>query len=313
MPEPIDTIRRVNGDEQMTVPQLRRAAATLDRFTRTGKTDVLQARLRVNQLLERAGAPTVPAPSDLTRALARARDLQKRMDDGPPLTGEELAEGRANLEPHQQDGRNGPIEYTIARIDARLHALDTGEPLVDPEKPKTSKSATAAGVVVLLGAGALLASCVGYVVSNSSDDSSSDGGRDDGMATVMCEDFVEERLKAPSTADFSGVFDTTVTGTDDSYTVVGHVDAENSFGAMIRSNYTCNIRDNGDDSWTLHRHPAQPVAARRGQLRPSCAGQGSGGTPVPPGNPRSAGDRPRALQAASSPRPEWRGRTLAAG
>jgi hypothetical protein len=73
MPEPIDTIRRVNSDEVMTVPELRRAAATLDRYARTGKSDVLQTRLRVNKLLEDAGAPLVPAPGDVTRALSRAR------------------------------------------------------------------------------------------------------------------------------------------------------------------------------------------------------------------------------------------------
>jgi hypothetical protein len=41
MPEPIDTIRRLNSGEPMAVPELRRAAATLDRYTRNGKSDVL--------------------------------------------------------------------------------------------------------------------------------------------------------------------------------------------------------------------------------------------------------------------------------
>jgi hypothetical protein len=36
MPEPLDTIRRVNGDEPMTVSELQRAAVTLDRYTKTG-------------------------------------------------------------------------------------------------------------------------------------------------------------------------------------------------------------------------------------------------------------------------------------
>jgi hypothetical protein len=251
MSEPTDTIRRVNSDEPMTVPELRRAAATLDRYTRTGKSDVLQARQRVNKLLGNAGAPVVPAPGDVTQAVARARALQKRMDDGPSLTPEELAEGRSNLAPHVQDGRRGPIEHTVARIDARLHAADTGEPLIEPEKPKTSKSSMIAGIVILLGIAALLVSCVGYVVSNSGGGGDSADDRNDGMAKVMCENFVEEQLKAPSSADFSGVFDTTVTGSGNDYTVVGYVDAQNSFGAVLRSNYTCEIRDSGDDKWTL--------------------------------------------------------------
>jgi hypothetical protein len=253
MSEPTDTIRRINSDEPMTVPELRRAAATLDRFTRTGKSDVLQARLRVNKLLGDAGAPQVPSPGDVTQAVRRARALQQRMDDGPSLTPEELAEGRSNLAPHVKDGRGGPIEHAVARIDARLHALDTGEPLIEPEKPKTSKSSMIAGIVILLAVAALLVSCVGYVISNSGDDSGGDSGdgRNDGMASVMCEQFVEERLKAPSSADFSGVFDTTVSGSGNDYTVRGYVDAQNSFGAMIRSDYTCEIRDSGNDKWTL--------------------------------------------------------------
>ena len=35
------------------------------------------------------------------------------------------------------------------------------------------------------------------------------------------------------------------------YVVRGYVDAENSFGAMIRSNFTCEICDEGDDRWPL--------------------------------------------------------------
>jgi hypothetical protein len=193
----------------------------------------------------------VPAPGDVTKALSRARALQKRMDDGPSLTSEELVEGRSNLAPHVQDGRNGPIEYTVARIDARLHALDTGDPLVEPEKPRTTKWSMIAGLVILVGIAVLLVSCVGYVIRNSGDSGDGDGdGRSDGMAKVMCENFVEDRLKSPSSADFSGIFDTTITGSGTDYTVSGYVDAENIFGAMLRSNYTCEIRDSGNDKWT---------------------------------------------------------------
>jgi hypothetical protein len=52
MPEPLDTIRRVNSDEPMTVEELRRARAVLDRHTSSKKTDVLQARRRVGALLD---------------------------------------------------------------------------------------------------------------------------------------------------------------------------------------------------------------------------------------------------------------------
>lgn len=53
MPEPLDTIRRVNSDEPMTVEGLQRARAVLDRHISSKKTDVLQARRRVGALLEK--------------------------------------------------------------------------------------------------------------------------------------------------------------------------------------------------------------------------------------------------------------------
>jgi len=34
------------------------------------------------------------------------------------------------------------------------------------------------------------------------------------MAAATCEKFVDERLEAPSTADFSGVFDATIMGAE---------------------------------------------------------------------------------------------------
>lgn len=52
------------------------------------------------------------------------------------------------------------------------------------------------------------------------------------VAISQCEGEVKERLKAPSTAKF----ESNATG-GGPWTVTGTVDAENSFGAMIRSSY----------------------------------------------------------------------------
>jgi hypothetical protein len=61
-------------------------------------------------------------------------------------------------------------------------------------------------------------------------------------ATASCEGFVKERLKAPSTAKFSNE----VTGVNGRlYTVTGDVDAQNSFGAMLRSKYNCLVTKDG--------------------------------------------------------------------
>ena len=61
------------------------------------------------------------------------------------------------------------------------------------------------------------------------------------MAIVIAEDAIEKQLKSPSTADFSGVRDTRSGRLEDGgpndWVVIGYVDAQNGFGAMIRSNY----------------------------------------------------------------------------
>ena len=71
-------------------------------------------------------------------------------------------------------------------------------------------------------------------------------------AHVMCQTFVKRRLKSPSTADFPGGVAGTITerGT---IVVTSHVDSQNSFGAMIRTNYVCEVRpqDPKGKNWTL--------------------------------------------------------------
>ena len=59
----------------------------------------------------------------------------------------------------------------------------------------------------------------------------------------MCQEWVKDKLKAPSTAKFS---ETSSTGGPQSWSMTGAVDSENSFGAMVRAAWTCNIRLDGD-------------------------------------------------------------------
>lgn len=65
-------------------------------------------------------------------------------------------------------------------------------------------------------------------------------------AESVCEGSVKQQLKAPSTASFSGE---EATGGPTDYTVTGNVDAENSFGAKLRSTWTCSASHDGDN-WT---------------------------------------------------------------
>lgn len=62
----------------------------------------------------------------------------------------------------------------------------------------------------------------------------------DYMAHSMCERFVRRRLDTPSTAKFAPPRESTITheggGT---YVVRSHLDAQNLFGAMVRSRFVC--------------------------------------------------------------------------
>lgn len=75
-------------------------------------------------------------------------------------------------------------------------------------------------------------------------------------AFTIAKNFVEAGLKAPSTADFPLMdFTSTYIG-DSTFIVKSYVDAQNSFGAKIRTNYRVKLRYNGGDwansgNWTL--------------------------------------------------------------
>lgn len=71
-------------------------------------------------------------------------------------------------------------------------------------------------------------------------------------AWIMCKQFVEQQLVAPSTAKFGNYRESIVASQDnDEFHVIGQVDAQNSFGAMLRKTYFCNIRYVGNDRWRL--------------------------------------------------------------
>lgn len=81
---------------------------------------------------------------------------------------------------------------------------------------------------------------------------------DESDAKYYAEQSIEKLLKAPSTAKFSDISETIITpitsyeiefGDLPGYKVIGFVDAQNGFGAMIRNNYSVEIyynKENGD-------------------------------------------------------------------
>jgi len=76
------------------------------------------------------------------------------------------------------------------------------------------------------------------------------------MAFIQCKNFVKNRLRAPSTADFP-FLDRSAWALDQNvYVIKSYVDAQNGFGAITRTNWHCKIQYNGGNSadqnnWTL--------------------------------------------------------------
>lgn len=76
-------------------------------------------------------------------------------------------------------------------------------------------------------------------VSSSSDSSSSEV---DTLEAYNCaKEKVEDVLKSPSSADFPSMFSIDYDNFGDSWTVNGYVDAQNSFGASLRSDFRCSL------------------------------------------------------------------------
>lgn len=58
-------------------------------------------------------------------------------------------------------------------------------------------------------------------------------------ARDACEQFVKDRLKSPGSAKFS---EQSETSRGKRWTAMGAVDSQNSFGGLVRNNYTCVAR-----------------------------------------------------------------------
>lgn len=74
------------------------------------------------------------------------------------------------------------------------------------------------------------------------------------MAYLMMEEYVEQRLKAPASAEFPGAMDKrnhTQRLADQQYRITSHVDAQNGFGAQIRTGFSGVIEQVDETTWQL--------------------------------------------------------------
>lgn len=76
------------------------------------------------------------------------------------------------------------------------------------------------------------------------------------LAYRMSQDFVKRRLKTPATADFPSIVwegesvNVDVVGPQE-YVVRSYVDAQNSFGAQMRTHYVARLRQESKNNWRL--------------------------------------------------------------
>ena len=134
-----------------------------------------------------------------------------------------------------------------------------------PVKKETSLAAGCLGVFILA---VVVVICAGAL--NTGNGSSSSGNRSSPsstarktwkdqdssiMAYIMMEEFVKQRLRSPSTADFPGVFQGRADHVEylgnQTYKIRSWVDAQNGFGATIRNNFVGEISQVDEQNWQL--------------------------------------------------------------
>lgn len=76
-------------------------------------------------------------------------------------------------------------------------------------------------------------------------------GHDNYDAITIAEKVVKEKLKSPSSAKFSGISETHVSLTDNTWSISGWVDASNSYGAIVRSSYVVTITFSTSSHYTV--------------------------------------------------------------
>jgi len=76
------------------------------------------------------------------------------------------------------------------------------------------------------------------------------------MAFIQCKEFVKRQLHSPATANFPLLDYASRKDDINTYSIKSYVDAQNGFGATVRTNYTCKVQflggsDSAIKNWTL--------------------------------------------------------------
>lgn len=138
-------------------------------------------------------------------------------------------------------------------IVCRFCGRELSSPITPPPQipiPQNTQNKKQPWVLVLILV-IFLVCLIGYAISSSQSNnqkSSAPTGKD---AYYACQLFAKDRLKAPSTAKFPSYDNgAVITLSANSWKVNSYVDAQNSFGAQIRTSYSCSVLSAGD-KWNL--------------------------------------------------------------
>lgn len=114
----------------------------------------------------------------------------------------------------------------------------------EPAPPRRRRSRRAK---VLLALGAL--AVVGVIAAAAFAGQGKGGASPDWSAAYVCQQAARAELRAPATARFPDPGTAGVSHTGSTYTVATYVDADNGFGALIRSSVHCTVAHSGS-TWT---------------------------------------------------------------
>lgn len=114
------------------------------------------------------------------------------------------------------------------------------------KKPTLKENVTAIFVLIIL-----LGGCNLFLCSDEEPPAAKKVEEEAGMAYIMSQDFLKERLKSPATADFPWQPERNIYNGDSTFSISSYVDSQNGFGALIRTKYSAILKYNGNDSWSL--------------------------------------------------------------
>lgn len=125
-----------------------------------------------------------------------------------------------------------------------------GASMTSATKPASTQQNSVVGCGIVLVLLFVVGMCVNTV--DESSETAPARSHDEITAYTMCQKFVEDRLKAPRTAKFPwSASELTTDLGDGRYQVRAHVDAENSFGAMLRTRFVCTVQWVSGETWHL--------------------------------------------------------------